>query len=131
MQCEDAFDISSITETEDMGLHQRELQNKTADLGFTLFFELPSACSPLIVSPSWKAILGLIESHSNKKDVGSPVVLVCGGKNVGKSTFARYLTNTILNTQKPLYYLETDVGQTEFTPPGVISLTKVDAPIFG
>jgi hypothetical protein len=33
--------------------------------------------------------------------------------------------------QKPLYYLETDVGQTEFTPPGVLSLTKVDTPIFG
>ena len=27
----------------------------------------------------------------------APVILVCGGKDIGKSTFARYLTNTFLN----------------------------------
>lgn len=27
----------------------------------------------------------------------TPVVLICGGKDVGKSTFARYLTNSLLN----------------------------------
>ena len=29
--------------------------------------------------------------------VNAPVVLICGGKDIGKSTFARYLTNSLLN----------------------------------
>jgi len=29
--------------------------------------------------------------------VNAPVVLICGGKDVGKSTFSRYLTNSLLN----------------------------------
>lgn len=29
------------------------------------------------------------------------------------------------------YYLDTDPGQPEFTPPGVVSLTKVEQPILG
>lgn len=27
--------------------------------------------------------------------------------------------------------METDVGQTEFTPPGILSLVKVNSPVFG
>lgn len=61
----------------------------------------------------------------------APVVLICGGKDVGKSTFARYLTNSLLNSQKELYFLECDVGQTEFTPPGLISLNRVCSPLLG
>ena len=128
-QCQDLFDISSIY-TEGVGLNQPEIQSKTADLGFTLFFELPTAFSPLVVSPTWTNISGHIKSYTSKKGVHPPVVLICGGKNVGKSTFARYLMNKLLNTQKPLCYLETDVGQSEFTPPAVLSLTKVETPIF-
>ena len=30
----------------------------------------------------------------------APVILICGGKDIGKSTFARYLTNTFLNRYK-------------------------------
>lgn len=29
------------------------------------------------------------------------------------------------------YYLDTDPGQPEFTPPGIVSLTKVDQPVIG
>lgn len=28
-----------------------------------------------------------------------------------------------------LYLMDTDIGQTEFTPPGCVSLFKVDSPI--
>ncbi|XP_015767061.1 PREDICTED: polynucleotide 5'-hydroxyl-kinase NOL9-like [Acropora digitifera] len=63
--------------------------------------------------------------------VDTPVVLICGGKDVGKSTFARYLTNSFLNSRKELFFLECDVGQTEFTPPGLISLNKVSSPLLG
>ena len=30
-----------------------------------------------------------------------------------------------------VFFLECDVGQTEFTPPGVISLSRVDKPLLG
>ncbi|XP_028415801.1 polynucleotide 5'-hydroxyl-kinase NOL9-like isoform X2 [Dendronephthya gigantea] len=126
---ENLFQFGSISDNEDLTSDQEEIQSKTADLSFTLFFKLPNAFSPLLVSPSWRSISKLI--LSNKTDSNAPVVLICGGKNVGKSTFGRYLVNKLLNTRKYLYFLETDVGQSEFTAPGVLSLTKVDKPIFG
>ena len=30
-----------------------------------------------------------------------------------------------------LYFLECDVGQSEFTPPGLISLNRVSSPVLG
>ncbi|KAE9608478.1 putative polynucleotide 5'-hydroxyl-kinase [Lupinus albus] len=56
-----------------------------------------------------------------------PIVLICGAKNCGKTTFSRHLLNVLLNTgQYKVAYLDTDVGQPEFTPPGFLSLTIVD-----
>jgi hypothetical protein len=52
-------------------------------------------------------------------------LLLCGARNAGKSTFARFLVNRLLNTHDSVAYLECDVGQCEFTPPGVVSLTVV------
>ena len=60
-----------------------------------------------------------------------PVILVCGSKNAGKSTFGRYLVNAMLNRYDAVMHLECDVGQGEFTPPGTVALTKVTAPIMG
>uniref|UniRef100_A0A3Q0SFY3 Polynucleotide 5'-hydroxyl-kinase NOL9 n=1 Tax=Amphilophus citrinellus TaxID=61819 RepID=A0A3Q0SFY3_AMPCI len=59
---------------------------------------------------------------------GSAVILVCGIKNVGKSTFIRVLINTLLNY---VDYLEGDLGQTEFTPAGCLSLMTVREPLLG
>nr|XP_006820503.1 PREDICTED: polynucleotide 5'-hydroxyl-kinase NOL9-like [Saccoglossus kowalevskii] len=66
-----------------------------------------------------------------KSTVTRPVVLVCGGKNVGKSTYCRYLINSFLNKENSIDYLECDVGQTEFTPSSIISLTEVKEPLLG
>jgi len=78
--------------------------------------------SPDIFIPDeWSQAANSIVSSSTP-----PVVLVCGPGSVGKSTFARYLLNLLLTTRcKKVAYLDTDVGQTEFTPPGLISLTVV------
>uniref|UniRef100_A0A672HW74 Polynucleotide 5'-hydroxyl-kinase NOL9 n=1 Tax=Salarias fasciatus TaxID=181472 RepID=A0A672HW74_SALFA len=62
---------------------------------------------------------------------GSAVILVCGAKNVGKSTFIRILINTLLNHTTSVDYLEGDLGQTEFTPAGCLSLTSVKEPLLG
>ena len=66
----------------------------------------------------WSAV-----ADSIVKSVGVPTVLTCGGKNAGKSTFGRYLVNRLLSERRcPVAFLETDVGQCEFTPPGLVSL---------
>ncbi|XP_007940839.1 polynucleotide 5'-hydroxyl-kinase NOL9 [Orycteropus afer afer] len=62
---------------------------------------------------------------------GCPVILVCGGQDIGKSTFNRYLINQLLNSIPCIDYLECDLGQTEFTPPGCISLFNITEPILG
>ncbi|KAG8379024.1 hypothetical protein BUALT_Bualt07G0045200 [Buddleja alternifolia] len=58
--------------------------------------------------------------------VASPIAFVCGPKNSGKTTFSRHLVNVLLQRHKKVAYLDTDVGQTEFTPPGLLSLTVID-----
>ncbi|XP_011836679.1 PREDICTED: polynucleotide 5'-hydroxyl-kinase NOL9 [Mandrillus leucophaeus] len=62
---------------------------------------------------------------------GCPVILVCGSQDVGKSTFNRYLINQLLNSLPCVDYLECDLGQTEFTPPGCISLLNITEPVLG
>ncbi|KAM4651103.1 polynucleotide 5'-hydroxyl-kinase NOL9 [Discoglossus pictus] len=66
-----------------------------------------------------------------EEDNGCPVILVCGPKNVGKSTFNRYLINQLLNHIPCVGYLECDLGQTEFTPPGCVSLINITKPVLG
>ncbi|KAF7806137.1 polynucleotide 5'-hydroxyl-kinase NOL9 [Senna tora] len=56
-----------------------------------------------------------------------PISLICGAKNSGKTTFSRHLLNILLHSRySKVAYLDTDVGQPEFTPPGFLSLTIVD-----
>ncbi|XP_015882700.3 polynucleotide 5'-hydroxyl-kinase NOL9 [Ziziphus jujuba] len=57
-----------------------------------------------------------------------PIALICGAKNCGKTTFSRHLLNVLLQRYRKVAYLDTDVGQPEFTPPGLLSLTVVDKP---
>ncbi|XP_074831887.1 polynucleotide 5'-hydroxyl-kinase NOL9 isoform X2 [Carettochelys insculpta] len=66
-----------------------------------------------------------------EEDDGCPVILVCGPKSIGKSTFNRYLINLLLNNLPCVEYMECDLGQTEFTPPGCVSLINVSEPCLG
>ncbi|XP_071737475.1 polynucleotide 5'-hydroxyl-kinase NOL9 [Rutidosis leptorrhynchoides] len=58
--------------------------------------------------------------------VHNPAAFICGPKNSGKSTFSRLLLHLLLRRYKRVAYLDTDVGQPEFTPPGCLSLTVLD-----
>ncbi|XP_041348497.1 uncharacterized protein LOC121368047 [Gigantopelta aegis] len=60
-----------------------------------------------------------------------PVVLVCAGKNCGKSTAARMLVNAALNVTSEVCFLECDVGQSELTPSGSICLHRLTEPLLG
>lgn len=55
-----------------------------------------------------------------------PVVLVCGPKNSGKTTFSRIILDVLLKRYKKVAYFDTDVGQPEFTAPGFLSLVIVE-----
>lgn len=55
-------------------------------------------------------------------------VLVCGAKNVGKSTFLRYIINRTLQTSE-VAILDLDSGQPELSPPGMLTLTVLKRPL--
>ena len=57
------------------------------------------------------------------------IIVLCGPQNSGKSTLCRYLINGILSSRKDVLHLDTDLGQSEFTPCGILSLSHVCSPI--
>jgi polynucleotide 5'-kinase involved in rRNA processing len=84
-------------------------------------------------------------------------VVITGRKGMGKSTISQYLLNSLLNrylahthhtahgtqrTHSPrvrllcvryphVVFLDTDLGQPEFTPAGLVSLHVISSPVFG
>ncbi|XP_068096530.1 polynucleotide 5'-hydroxyl-kinase NOL9 [Hyperolius riggenbachi] len=103
---------------DDAVLHSAGIQNRDPDSGINLPETAVSAAQELVGA--------CVEEHN-----GCPVILVCGPQNVGKSTFNRYLINRLLNHMPCVGYLECDLGQSEFTPPGCISLINVTKPVLG
>ncbi|XP_062169545.1 polynucleotide 5'-hydroxyl-kinase NOL9 [Alnus glutinosa] len=85
----------------------------------------PESPSPSIYIPEeWSEAADSIAYDSVTSP--PPIALICGAKNSGKTTFSRYLLNVLLQRYRKVAYLDTDVGQPEFTPPGFVSLTLVD-----
>eukprot|EP00803_Ostreobium_quekettii_P008059 evm.model.scf_3097.1 EVM.evm.TU.scf_3097.1 scf_3097:9286-16282(+) len=60
-----------------------------------------------------------------------PVILVLGPAHSGKSTFVQFLINNLLQVVPEVGCLDTDVGQPEFTTPGLVSINLVKDPILG
>ncbi|XP_053173666.1 polynucleotide 5'-hydroxyl-kinase NOL9 [Scomber japonicus] len=85
----------------------------------------------LKMSGSYRESLNTVVSACRGDMDGCAVILVCGSKNVGKSTYIRFLVNTLLNHTTSIDYLEGDLGQTEFTPAGCLSLSTVREPLLG
>ncbi|GFT86234.1 polynucleotide 5'-hydroxyl-kinase NOL9 [Nephila pilipes] len=85
------------------------------------------------ISPDYELVAEEVITSINHSENAAhkPRILVYGPGGSGKSTLLRYLINTALNTYDAIYYLDTDPGQTEFTPPGVVSVTKVTEPLLG
>ena len=77
-----------------------------------------------------------IEDGMNEKchttDGTRRVCMITGAKGVGKSTMLRYLTNRILSARseiEEIAILDTDVGQPELAPPGLLTLSIVRKPL--
>lgn len=92
---------------------------------------LCKAIEGLTMSKSYRDGLNMVVSACRGDIDGGAVILVCGTKNVGKSTFIRTLINNLLNHTASVDYLEGDLGQTEFTPAGCLSLSTVRRPLLG
>ncbi|KAJ2210924.1 Polynucleotide 5'-hydroxyl-kinase grc3 [Coemansia sp. RSA 487] len=60
-----------------------------------------------------------------------PTYVIAGGQSQGKSTFSRFLLNRLLNRYGRLFYMETDLGQSELSPPGALSVTLLSQPLLG
>jgi hypothetical protein len=60
-----------------------------------------------------------------------PILLTCGPKNSGKSTFCKFAVNRLLSRFEKVAFLECDLGQNEFSIHGFISLNIVQGPIIG
>ncbi|KAL2653489.1 hypothetical protein R1flu_021617 [Riccia fluitans] len=85
---------------------------------------------PIVIPENWKAAASSISSCFELSG-GAPVVAVCGAKGSGKSTFGRFLLNHLLTRYESVGYLDTDVGQPEFTVPGCLSFHILTKPVFG
>jgi polynucleotide 5'-hydroxyl-kinase GRC3/NOL9 len=89
------------------------------------FYPVEDASGPFLhFPPIWQECM---------EDVNQNVQVMCvvGAKNVGKSTFARYSLNSLLSSHENVAFLECDPGQSEFTPPGTVSLNIVSKPCIG
>ncbi|KAJ3172855.1 hypothetical protein HDU87_007779 [Geranomyces variabilis] len=84
--------------------------------------------SPLILPLEWERAVDKLCSATAAE---RKVLCTVGSKNMGKSTFGRYLVNRLLNIYPKAAFLECDVGQSEFTPSGMMSLHVISAPILG
>ncbi|XP_039509061.1 polynucleotide 5'-hydroxyl-kinase NOL9 [Pimephales promelas] len=129
--------LTSFSElAEIFGLNSEEIKSQAAIYNPVLsavgVTALRGTCAQgLVMSPSYReALSSLLSAWAGEFD-RCPVILVCGGKSVGKSTFNRHLLNSLLNHTVSVEFLECDLGQTEFTPPGCLSLCTVTEPLLG
>ncbi|CAN3376703.1 hypothetical protein DIURU_000521 [Diutina rugosa] len=101
---------------------------------YSLSYEIISGHSPtpaVSISGDQLKALDAVTSFVGKPKKAS-VVCIVGGKNSGKSTFAKALSNQVLlQYSREVCYLETDPGQSEGIPPYCLGLLHVSQPLLG
>ncbi|KAJ7442279.1 hypothetical protein FB451DRAFT_1105818, partial [Mycena latifolia] len=93
--------------------------------GVHMLTQLSKDIQPFIQPATWETALNSLS------DSTSGVYLVKGHKKSGKSTFARTLLNCLLGRFRKVAFLECDLGQSEFTPGGLVALNIIESPVFG
>ena len=90
------------------------------------------ACTTRFVLPArWASAAAAICARAVAPAAPPVVAFVLGAKGAGKSTFARLLVNRLLDARRggAVAYLDLDAGQPEHTPPGMLALALVTAPL--
>lgn len=89
----------------------------------------------LQVPRDWSETLELASTSTIQLDDSfmpiSPMYVVAGDQGQGKSTFTRMLANRLVERYGRVFYMETDLGQSELAPPGSVSLSMVTGPLLG
>lgn len=118
-------------EVESSSLECVTTDDQLKQLGYCVWVGSPLERS--IVSDAW--LLGLddlLKDALGQRNGGEALrIAVCGAKGMGKSTLGRLVVNTLLNCFPMVAFLETDVGQPEFTPPGLVSITLIKHIVVG
>ncbi|KZT09937.1 uncharacterized protein LAESUDRAFT_673600 [Laetiporus sulphureus 93-53] len=89
--------------------------------------------SSFVMPRTWESAMASVLAHScgQGPTPARNVFLVKGPRNAGKSTFAKILMNRLLTKFRRIAFLECDIGQSEFTPGGMVALSILDRPVFG
>ncbi|KAH9927868.1 hypothetical protein B0H21DRAFT_125216 [Amylocystis lapponica] len=106
----------------------------TALEGVHLLTQQTHDISPFSMPASWEAALSAVEKNTSERHESGfsrQVYLVKGPRNAGKSTFSRCLLNRLSTRYRRVAFLECDLGQSEFTPGGMVALNIADKPLFG
>lgn len=88
----------------------------------------------LQITRAWRSVASSLEaslSSAQQQSDRPQRIVVCGAKGVGKSTYCRYLVNRLLSQHGMVAFLDTDLGQSELTPPGMVSLHALVSPLLG
>lgn len=96
----------------------------------------PSTHLRLRAHRAWPSITARFLSTATSMNAGAqkptqapPAFFVMGAKGVGKSTCCRFIINKLLNDCSEVCLLETDIGQPELSPPGLVSLHRLRKPL--
>ncbi|KAK4131405.1 hypothetical protein BT67DRAFT_458017 [Trichocladium antarcticum] len=87
----------------------------------------------LVAPGAWNKKLSGLAAARRK---ATPVIFLCGPKSSGKSTFGRLLANRFITDRggarnrpwSSVMVLDLDPGQPEYSPPGVVSLSRISTP---
>ncbi|KAI1320638.1 Polynucleotide 5'-hydroxyl-kinase grc3 [Mortierella claussenii] len=125
---------SRLRGTED---EEKQLQTRfeTSVGGFYPIQEPTDSIAALTMPSTWQeAMQALIQAtvdEGGRRVKEPPVSIVCGGKKMGKSTFSRLIMNRMLNRYRKVAFIECDIGQSEFTPVGMVTLHVIEIPALG
>lgn len=89
---------------------------------FSPVFSTQVSIQMVLIPPEWTNTINKIAETISKRSI----VLIAGAKTSGKSTFARYLSNSLLTKygKDSVYYLDCDPKHSEYSPIGLVSLHK-------
>jgi len=90
----------------------------------------PEASNRLRVGSDWSRALELVTQKAGS-DGGNSRILIAGARNAGKSTLLRLTINALLNTHREVLLMDSDLGQGEVRPEGLVSLHRVSRPLIG
>ncbi|KAI0562712.1 P-loop containing nucleoside triphosphate hydrolase [Gracilaria domingensis] len=72
--------------------------------------------------PEWNSVCGRLNEYLEQATRPSDLrLLVCGESGSGKSTFTRCMMNQLLQKYNAVVFMDSDVGQSEMSPSGLVA----------